>query len=252
MAVLCLQCGVLAVVDEPSKGTQIGNCQFISSNGSSIDLTRVGKTGSARWEYQQTTSPSDPALYSYNPCYPFNQGNCQHAAVCRSDDERKNDVTVGLADTATFLYDEVNEGPPVIQYVAPAEIGQEAVMTLVTLHCQAANLEETLEVLGNTSANLYVMDLYSHCCCFGGCSSDITPSSKKLSFGSILCILFVCLATVYFIGGIMYMKCIRGAKGVEVIPNLSFWSDFPNLVMEGVIFVFTCGKGPSKSAYEDI
>ena len=34
----------------------------------------------------------------------------------------------------------------------------------------------------------------------------------------------------YFIAGVLYNKYRRGATGLEVIPNLAFWQDFPNLV----------------------
>jgi hypothetical protein len=33
---------------------------------------------------------------------------------------------------------------------------------------------------------------------------------------------------------------VRGARGVEVIPNLSFWKDFPFLLKDGFLFTFTC------------
>ncbi len=35
---------------------------------------------------------------------------------------------------------------------------------------------------------------------------------------------------VYIIGGVLYNKFAKGAKGVELIPNIEFWKELPGLV----------------------
>lgn len=50
------------------------------------------------------------------------------------------------------------------------------------------------------------------------------------SFGSNLLIIFFTLIIFYLALGICTKKFLMGATGVEVIPNISFWMDLPNLV----------------------
>ncbi|KAI6650271.1 hypothetical protein LOD99_5950 [Oopsacas minuta] len=45
---------------------------------------------------------------------------------------------------------------------------------------------------------------------------------------------------VYFIGGFLCQICVRGARGVEIIPNVSFWRETPYLFKDGFLFVFSC------------
>ncbi len=38
---------------------------------------------------------------------------------------------------------------------------------------------------------------------------------------------FFVLLTVYFVGGILFMKFGKNSTGIEMIPNLSFWKSLP-------------------------
>ena len=44
-------------------------------------------------------------------------------------------------------------------------------------------------------------------------------------------------AVSYLVVGIIIQAGVRGARGVEVIPNLSFWKDFPFLLKVKYIHV---------------
>jgi len=68
---------------------------------------------------------------------------------------------------------------------------------------------------------------------------------KGLSTGSVLVILFFTIAGVYFIGGIILLKTLRGATGWEMVPNHDFWCKLPSLVKDGVVFTFNCCRGVS-------
>lgn len=50
------------------------------------------------------------------------------------------------------------------------------------------------------------------------------------SFGSTLLIIFFSFVVFYLVLGICTKKFLMGATGIEVIPNLGFWMDLPNLV----------------------
>ncbi|XP_012538410.2 cation-dependent mannose-6-phosphate receptor [Monomorium pharaonis] len=75
-----------------------------------------------------------------------------------------------------------------------------------------------------------------------GCA--IQPE-RGLSTGSVLVILFFISVGVYFIGGIIVLKALRGATGWEMIPNHDFWCKLPSLVRDGVVFTFNCCRADS-------
>lgn len=51
-----------------------------------------------------------------------------------------------------------------------------------------------------------------------------------LSTGSVLIIVVLVLTLLYFGGGMLTLKLLRGAEGKEMIPNIDFWMDLPYLV----------------------
>lgn len=74
----------------------------------------------------------------------------------------------------------------------------------------------------------------------------------SLSFGSIIIIVFVCVLVLYLVGGFLYNRFVLGAKGVEQIPNYSFWQDFGNLQADGCNFVCRSGSRQEPRSYKGI
>jgi len=60
-----------------------------------------------------------------------------------------------------------------------------------------------------------------------GCKIEL---QKGLSTGSVLVILFFIFVGIYFIGGAIALKMLRGATGWEMLPNHNFWIELPSLV----------------------
>lgn len=58
----------------------------------------------------------------------------------------------------------------------------------------------------------------------------VKEPERGLSTGSVLVILFFVCFGVYFIGGIIVLKTLRGATGWEMVPNHDFWCKLPSLV----------------------
>ncbi|XP_034467041.1 cation-dependent mannose-6-phosphate receptor isoform X1 [Hippoglossus hippoglossus] len=84
-------------------------------------------------------------------------------------------------------------------------------------------------------------------------SSAVCPDpSSKLSPGSILLIIGVCLLAVYLIGGFLYQRLIVGAKGMEQFPNYAFWVEFGNLTADGCDFVCRSGNREGSPAYRAV
>ncbi|KAG8227852.1 hypothetical protein J437_LFUL006475 [Ladona fulva] len=73
---------------------------------------------------------------------------------------------------------------------------------------------------------------------------------ELLSTGSVLVIIFFVFAFLYFFGGALANKLLRGAEGREMIPNYQFWVDLPYLCRDGASFLLNGCQVPA--TYESI
>lgn len=80
------------------------------------------------------------------------------------------------------------------------------------------------------------------------------PPHHGLSGGSVFCILFFTVLCSYLLLGFMYKRIVMGAKGLEQIPNYSFWKDFGNLQADGCNYLCRCQCDGANDhrAYRDI
>lgn len=84
-------------------------------------------------------------------------------------------------------------------------------------------------------------------------SSAVCPIiESKLSAGSIILIVGVCLVAVYLIGGFLYQRLVVGAKGMEQIPNYAFWVEVGNLSADGCDFVCRSRNREEPNAYRGV
>ncbi|XP_055696499.1 cation-dependent mannose-6-phosphate receptor-like [Lutzomyia longipalpis] len=63
------------------------------------------------------------------------------------------------------------------------------------------------------------------------------PRSEGLSTGGVLMVILLVAFTMYFAIGIVVNFFMLGARGIEVIPNITFWRNLPGLVMDGIRFL---------------
>ncbi|VEN36422.1 unnamed protein product [Callosobruchus maculatus] len=82
-----------------------------------------------------------------------------------------------------------------------------------------------------------VLDTKSNQLIFASQRVCIITTHHGLSGGSIFLILLLVFLTIYLVGGGLVLYFIRGARGVEVIPNVEFWRNLPSLVKDGLIFL---------------
>jgi len=77
------------------------------------------------------------------------------------------------------------------------------------------------------------------------CPLNYNTGGGKLSGGSVILIILLCLMVVYVAAGITYNKVRKQATGLELIPNVEFWTSLPGLVKDGVMFIVnkTCRRG---------
>ncbi|XP_068084157.1 uncharacterized protein [Anabrus simplex] len=81
-------------------------------------------------------------------------------------------------------------------------------------------------------------------------ADDVPDETSHLSTGSVLVIMFIVFSSLYFVGGALALKLLRGAEGREMIPNYDFWVSLPGLVKEG--FLFTINGCQTPQAYDRI
>lgn len=67
-------------------------------------------------------------------------------------------------------------------------------------------------------------------------------SPKGLSPGAIFFIIVLVTFSMYFISGFFYLRLVRGAKGIEQIPNRNFWFKAGNLLADGCEAVCRCDR----------
>ncbi|XP_072396066.1 cation-dependent mannose-6-phosphate receptor-like [Diabrotica undecimpunctata] len=67
----------------------------------------------------------------------------------------------------------------------------------------------------------------------------IQTEEHGMSGGSIFLLILFIVAGIYFVGGAALLYFIRGARGVEMIPNIDFWRNLPGLVKDGLIFLLS-------------
>lgn len=61
-------------------------------------------------------------------------------------------------------------------------------------------------------------------------------SAGTISMGSTLVILLFVFSGLYFIGGAIALKFLRGATGWELLPNHEFWCDLPSLIRVSIAY----------------
>jgi len=93
-----------------------------------------------------------------------------------------------------------------------------------------------------------------HGCPTNGGGGGGAGGKGGLSGGSIFLIILLVCAVVYLVGGVLFRKFKVHAEGVDVIPNLNFWTSLPGLTKDGFVWVFRkiTGKGGSGAAYTTV
>ncbi|XP_018917005.2 uncharacterized protein [Bemisia tabaci] len=97
--------------------------------------------------------------------------------------------------------------------------------TIINIDCNKdAGILSSLAVSHyDISTNTVTMDLKSNDVCIG-----FNATSGYGFFSSLLMVILLGF-TIYFVGGAILLKFLRGADGLEMIPNYEFWQNFPQL-----------------------
>ena len=90
-----------------------------------------------------------------------------------------------------------------------------------------------------------------HACAKAVEPKPITIGGDGIGGGWIFLTVLAVGFILYLTGGIVYKRSVKGAAGIEMIPNVDFWREFFASVSEGGIIVWyamTCRKRPGNEA----
>lgn len=227
---------------------KVSGCKCVFPSGLGVDLLPLNK------ENVWLSASMNNATFYFHPCSDLPLGNhtgendCTlGTSACLFNKTTGTFHNLGSTQNTSFFSTGVKEFP--ILYFSHHNY-----TTGIGLRCAFVN-QSALIYINNTryKNTTHLFELQSRWACPVEILND-TPSTKVsasssnggLSTGSVLVIIFFLFATLYFVGGAVALKLLRGAEGREMIPNYDFWVDLPNLVRDGATFVFNgCQTTPS-------
>ena len=109
-------------------------------------------------------------------------------------------------------------------------------MSTVKVICSESEGLSFLEEYPNLEYNL---ELTSKRGCPVNATAPAAGGNAPGLFIFVILVLFLAIVT-YVVVGMMLMVFWKGARGLEIIPNLGFWKDLPFLLKDGFLFTFAC------------
>lgn len=200
------------------------SCTFDDGSGV-VDLSALGKKSGDPLIKDEPAK--DYYKYSFNPCYPFSEWNCENAAGCQISELGGIAYNIGDAKKVAFSFD----GTDVIGTYS-SENGLRA--SIVKYKCDPSVDPPKYSISGETSPGSmkYGFTITSRAACPGGAGA-----AGSISAGSILLIVFFMVLFVYLVTGVIFNRVYRQKSGREVIPNVTFWTALPGLIKDGFGFI---------------
>ncbi|KAI5646352.1 autophagy-related protein 27 domain-containing protein [Phthorimaea operculella] len=231
------------------------SCEF--ANGTGIDLKNSAGSSfitTQMYEAEKNGSGMDYKLstYYFHPCFDVKpvvngtmppENKCNNALGIYRTANRMTLVNATtnsyqfiqepcewLGDSTQIVFS--NDGRAITYRNGPSN-------TTVLLVC--AQSEDKLQVESTAEPNNIILNFYTRNAC------PLQLESAGRSTGSTLLIVFFSCVIFYLVLGVCTKKFLMGATGVEVVPNLAFWSDLPNLVKDGWAFMVSGFKLPARA-----
>nr|XP_058969865.1 cation-dependent mannose-6-phosphate receptor-like [Pocillopora verrucosa] len=172
--------------------------------------------------------------YNWNPCTPFSSSSgCKDTLLCQKVPNKYYAVA-----TAVSSFDENSDGSINITYKPVISSLDYTRKAIIVLKCDQSQDRGKFSPFHEDDMTTSKKSLYT--ATFSTKYACIESGGRGgLSTGSILLIVFFSLVLIYFIAGLLYNKIHKGVSSFpEMIPNHSFWGDFPFLVKDGCVFTF--------------
>ncbi|KAL3831676.1 hypothetical protein ACJMK2_023399 [Sinanodonta woodiana] len=223
--IICVSLVYIVQCQNPCVDKSSCKCSF--KDGSVVDLSSLGNTDSTA-RFKDVLSP-DGNLYSFNPCYGFNEeSECIDASICVTTSDRGKHVLYAQPNDGSFQNDTVNK--KLVLHYLNRDVGIPAIVDLI---CDEKAQVPIFRTNGIQLTGLS-MSITSKCACINSCK--MTGSVIGISAGTVLCIIFFSLLLAYLIGGMVFMRFCKNARGLEIVPNVTLWKSIPGLIKDGVMF----------------
>jgi len=218
--VLGANCGTYTASD--------GQSQFdLSSLTTTLAYNATVNSGFYAWNFCDTIPNIFP---DYVPCSGSN-----YAVLINGTGVNQKCFSIGDASIAPTFSDGMNGpgGGVTITYRTPSTSLASNCLTAVRVNCNS-QINYVWKNIQPTASNCtYLITVQSST----GCKLKISPPPSGLSGGSIfLIIFFVGLATYFMVGALIKWKFMGAPVGVDMIPNVEFWTSLPGLFVAGCVF----------------
>jgi len=212
------------------------NCQTLpctwTSNGKTYDLSMLRNPGQDYY-IPKNTYPKQEWDIWINVCRTLVNPLCGGDTIaCQEWDSSNPQGHAKMGSASSQLYQDATNGLT-LQYVNGDD-----------------NRQTEIDFICDTGAGLgkpeYSQENPQHHYTFAWKSSyacPVSPGGGGLSPGSILLIILLVLVVVYLVAGILFNKFRRQMNGIELIPNVTFWTSIPGLVKDGVMFIVNKVRG---------
>ncbi|KAL5007419.1 hypothetical protein ScPMuIL_016225 [Solemya velum] len=231
------------------------NCVNLSAQEECLQTTSCScETGTEILDLQPLSSGANPRftvtgnyVYTYEPCVGITGGcgdEVTDVAVCQKSKQvpPAPPFVVGFQSKAKFIIDtEKNQWNLTYKNNKLTPVRT----TRVMLTC-VDSIEGELRIISEDKPEgEYMFELRSKYAC-----RILITLSEGVSTGTILLIIFFVLVFCYLVGGMLFLRFVKGARGMEMMPNSEFWTDLPAAVRDGTVFVFKGFK--ADNTYEKI
>ncbi|XP_046983635.1 cation-dependent mannose-6-phosphate receptor-like [Schistocerca americana] len=235
-------------------------CRCSFPSGLAIDFSELG----FRNEWFMVAVETNVTLF-FHPCSDLKLGPDYGAgndcfcgtSVCLLNSTSNDYTNLGRANETSFVNEDGLYNPIYLQY----KYGNRTTTFRILCDTESTDVNNTRLTVspGSTQENHLKFELISAAACptyrpamspadfAAGAAAD-----GGLSTGSVLCILLFVFLGVYFVGGALALRLLRGATGREMVPNIEFWSALPELVKDGVTFTLNGCRVRPANLYDSI
>ncbi|KAL3861944.1 hypothetical protein ACJMK2_007953 [Sinanodonta woodiana] len=192
--------------------------------------------------------------YAIGICVTAIPNDTDGAAVLQYDlnDTKKDRVIIGKVSSADIMHGsdwvllEYNKGKSYNSHC-----GSEERRARIMITCDENDVEEQLFILSEennrTDTCFYLFEISTDAVC------PIKPLiTVGLSVGSVILIVVFSVVALYLILGFSYNRFVLHARGLEQIPNYSFWKDFGNLQSDGCNLVCRSKDSQQQRSYKGV
>jgi hypothetical protein len=213
-------------------------CQFKDSKGNTYDLTALKKNDDDYF-IPRNTFPNQIWDIWINICRAVVTQKCgADCACCQEWDSRSpsGHASLGKFSTGTWMDP---KKPSKDGYGLSIEFvnGDNNRKMELDLTCDPNAGAGKPVYLGESPQLHYNFQFASASAC------PIEAPKKGISASEIILILLIVGVVVYFVAGILIKKFKMGASGIDMIPNVGFWTSLPGLVKDGFMFIINTIRG---------